>query len=847
VSPGGSVGLVVVSHSRALAEATVALAMQMVADDPPAVAVAAGTEDGGTGTDATAVMAAVEEVGGPAGVLVLMDLGSALLSAEMALELLGDPGFEVRLSPGPFVEGVVTAVVQAAGGADLAEVAREVAAAGRDKGAYLGGTADDADGPEPPGSADPVEAVTPRPEVVVEEVELVNPHGLHARPAAMVVAAARRHDADVQVSDVTSGRGPVAARSLLALQMLGAVRGHVLRFEGAGEGARNLVAELATAARSGFGETAADDTAADDTAADGTAADGTAADAVGTSRDATGVLRGVPASPGRGHGPVWHADELPPLPATAAGSHEEEQARLDAAVVEVAGDLDRRAGAAAGDHREVLRAHLLLLQDDALLRPAADAVAAGADAAVAWQQAVDAVVNAFGGLDEEYLAARGSDVAAVGVQVRRVLSGAPEGLRPRPGVLVVDDLAPDDVHLLKRDVVGAVVTVRGSATSHAAILARAAGLPLVVAAGPAVLRLAEGSQLAVDGATGELVPQPDDALLRRWQEQTASDELARTAALRSAQRPSHTVDGVRVHVAANAAGLEDAREAARQGADGIGLLRTELVFHGRDRAPDDDEQTAQYLAVAQTLDGGRLVIRTMDIGGDKPVPYADQPEEDNPFLGLRGVRLSLARPELFATQLRAVVRTALQAPVGVMFPMVATVHELTRAREALLVAAHHVGVTGGLPVGLEVGIMVEVPAAALRARHLRGLVDFVSIGTNDLTQYTLAAERGNSHVAGLADALDPTVLTLVDAVCRQVGPDVRVAVCGEVAADPLAAAVLVGLGVRELSVSPRAVPQVKEQVRALDSRRTADLARRCLELPDAAGVRQLVAGAAPPR
>ncbi len=829
MSPDARVGLVVVSHSRALAEATVALALQMVADDPPAVAVAAGTDDGGTGTDATAVMTAVEEVGGSGGVLVLMDLGSAVLSAELALELLGDPGYEVRFSPGPFVEGVVTAVVQAAGGAGLAEVAREVAAAGRDKAAHLGG--DDLDDSAAASTSAPTDDVDG---VVVEQVEVVNAHGLHARPAAAVVAAARRYEADVRVSDVTSGRGPVSARSLLGLQMLGAVRGHVLRIQGTGEGARELVDELAAATRDGFGEPI------------GNAGEGGYPSAVGNAAAVQGpevgpgVLRGVPAAPGRGHGPVWFAEELPPLPTGTAGSPAEEQARLDAAVAEVAAALDRRVTASTGEHRDVLRAHRLLLDDDALLGPAAEAVRAGRDASAAWQQAVDAVVEAFEGLDEEYLAARASDVAAVGAQVRRALAGSSGGLRPRPGVLVVDDLAPDDVHLLAPDVVRAVVTARGSATSHAAILARATGLPLVVAGGPAVLRLAEGSTLAVDGGTGELVPHPDDGLLRRWQEQTDADDRAGSAARGRAHDPALTRDGVRIHVAANAVGAEDAREAARQGADGIGLLRTELVFHGREHAPDDDEQTAQYLAAADALDGRRLTIRTMDVGGDKPVPYADQPEEANPFLGLRGVRLSLARPELFAAQLRAVVRTAQQAPVAVMFPMVATVDELTRARQALLAAARQVGVTDGLPPGLEVGLMVEVPAAALRARHLAPLVDFVSIGTNDLTQYTLAAERGNSHVAGLGDALDPAVLALVDTVCRQVGPEVRVAVCGEGAADPVAAAVLVGLGVRELSVSPRSVPQVKHHVRALDSHQAAALAGRCLEQPDAVGVRALL-------
>ncbi|MFC5380130.1 phosphoenolpyruvate--protein phosphotransferase [Aquipuribacter nitratireducens] len=831
------VGLVVVSHSRPLAEAAVALALEMVHEDPPAVAVAAGTPDGGTGTDATAVLEAVEQVGGPAGVLVVMDLGSAVLSAELALELGGDLGFEVRLSAAPFVEGVVAAVVQAAGGATLEEVAADAALAGGAKAEHLGGTADHS--PAPDATTD---------DEVAREVTVVNPHGLHARPAAALVQLVRRLDADVRLHDVTSGRGPVAARSLVGIQQLGAVRGHVVRVTASGPGAAAAVDQVVAAVEAGFGE--------------GTeAATAPPAPAVGpapsptSAQERPGDVRGTPAAPGRGWGRAWYLeDTLPPLPDGPAGTPEHERERLESALAGAVDELraPHGTGGRAPDDADdpyaaILATHLLLLEDDSLLAPARDDVDAGSAAEVAWQRAVDRVAADLEALDDEYLAARAADVRAVGRAVRRRLQGAGRGTTSRPGVLLARDVTPDDVRALDPAEVTAVVTAEGSPTSHATLLARAAGLPLVVAAGPAVLEVPTGTTVAVDGDDGSLLVSPAADLLGRWEAERAERTRTAEEARRRAEGPAVTGDGVHVEVAANAAGEHDARTAAAHGADGIGLLRTELLFGGRDSPPDEEEQVAAYLAVAAAVGVRRVVVRTLDVGGDKPVPYADQPVEANPFLGLRGLRLQLARPDLLATQLRAVVRAAAETPLGVMFPMVGTVEELSRAREALHDAARALGMSD-LPTGLEVGVMVEVPALALRSRHLRGLVDFVSIGTNDLTQYALAAERGNPHVASLADGLDPAVLALVAATCEGVGPEVRVAVCGELAGDPAAVPVLVGLGVRELSVGPRSVPAVKDRVRELDAAAARDLARRCLEAPGPAEVRALSpAGRATPR
>jgi phosphoenolpyruvate-protein kinase (PTS system EI component) len=300
-----------------------------------------------------------------------------------------------------------------------------------------------------------------------------------------------------------------------------------------------------------------------------------------------------------------------------------------------------------------------------------------------------------------------------------------------------------------------------------------------------------------------------------------------------------TRDGATVLVGANLGSAGDARAAV--GADLAGLVRTEFCFLGRHSAPDVDEQEAAYRAIAEAMDGRRITLRTLDVGGDKPLDYLAMPREANPFLGVRGLRLALAQPQLLADQLQAIVRVAHDHPLDVMFPMVAAVDELVAARRALDEAVESVG--RGRPAGLRVGIMVEVPAAALKAAAFAPLVDFLSIGTNDLTQYALAAERGNDELAALADPLDPGVLALVAATvdgAARADHDVLVAVCGEVAGDEQAVALLIGLGVRELSVAPAAVATVKEAVREVELGHAREVAAAALACPDAHAVRALL-------
>ena len=867
---GPAVGLVAVSHSRALGEAAVALAREMLhgpAGEAVRIEVAAGLDATTFGTDATAVAEAITAADTGAGVVVLMDLGSAVLSAELALELLDDPAARDRvlLCPAPLVEGLVAAAVAAAGGADRAGVAAEAASGADAKAAQLGPV-------EPAPDATVAPAAGEGGAEATGTFVVTPPHGLHARPAALLVQALRGLDAQVELRDPRTGRGPVPAASLTGVASLGAGAGAEIEVRARGPEAREAVDALLTLAATGFGEappTAAPTTAPTTAAAGGVAALGvpTVSSTASTTPSAGAAAAGGPlaASPGIAIGParLHRAVDLR-VPDEKAEDPALERERLDRALEQARRTITTVRDATPASEAAIFDAHLTMLDDPALVDAARDGIAAGSAAPAAWASAVDAAERTLAALPGEYLRARAADVRAVGDEVLRALVAGSSRLAvpdvptrgtdatesgdpaPRvgssgnesPAVLVAADLTPAEAAVLDPEAVVGVVLAGGSATGHAAILLRARGIPAVMGAGPAVLDLAPGTPLALDGTAGRLVVDPSAEVRAVFGARLAKRAEQEAAARARADEPARTRDGVQILVGVNVGA--DAASAAGTGADLAGLVRTEFLFLDRAAPPDVDEQEAAYRAVAEALGGRRIVLRTLDVGGDKPLPYVPMPAEANPFLGVRGLRLALRRPDLLADQLRAIVRTAHATPVGVMFPMVTVPAELHAARAALDEAIAAEG--RGRPPGLEVGIMVEVPAVALTAAAFAPDVDFLSIGTNDLTQYTLAAERGSAEVAALADPLSPAVLRLVDATCRGAGPTM-VAVCGELAADPVAAPLLVGLGVRELSVAPPAVALVKQAVREVDAGGAAALAARALDAPDPAAVRALLATA----
>jgi len=811
------VGIVVVAHSRPLARAAVELAQQMLHGRNVRVAVAAGLDEETFGTDAVQIKAAIEEVDGPDGVLVLMDLGSAVLSAELALDLL-DPDVRSRvvLCPAPLVEGLVVATVAAATGARLADVAAEASAALAGKQSHLA----------PAGTPyEQLAAVAADASQVSGVFVVGNEHGLHARPAARLVAEVRALDAKVTLRNLTTGSAPVPAGSLSRVATLGALRGHQVEVSAQGRQAHEALEHVLALAARRF-----------DDAAD-------ARPAAVPRRAATTKPGPLPAAPGIAVGPVW----LPKVgtvqvPDEPAGDAAEEWRRLRTAVAAVRRETVRLRARTARELGEpeaaIFDAHLALLDDAELIDQVRGGIDAGHGAAAAWADAVRLLEHQMAGLADSYQRARAADVRSVGDQVLRTLLGAAAGFDSREGVLVAADLTPVEATGLDPAQVQGIVLAYGSPTSHSAILVRSLGIPMVVAAGPDVLALAEGVTVAIDGATGELVVDPDRQTLDRYRVRAVARRRTEAEARALAAQPARTTDGVAVEVAANIGSLADAELALPAGADAAGLVRTEFLFMDRVDAPDVDEQEAAYRAVAGALDGRRITLRTLDVGGDKPLSYLPSPHEANPFLGLRGIRLSLSRRELLRDQLTAMCRVARDTPVSVMFPMVSTVDELLAALGVLDEAVAAAG--GSRPAGLRVGIMVEVPATALKAGSFVPHVDFFSIGTNDLTQYTLAAERGNDAVARLADPLDPAVLRLIDGVCRAASGRVDVAVCGEAAADEAAIPLLLGLGVRELSVVPAAVPLVKQAVRRLDAAAAASLAVQALDAPGPNEVRALL-------
>jgi len=834
------VGLVIVSHSARLAEGVVELAREMGGDVPMEAAGGMAEPEGALGTDAERVRAAIEATRGEDGVLVLMDLGSALMSAELATEMLEGDGGEVRLVGAPLVEGAVAAAVAAQGGASLDEVAAEARGALRPKAEQLGeGDGDAAPEPEPAAS----EAVDGPELRLAVGLRL----GLHARPAARFVETVGRFGAEVSVRNATTGSGPTRARSLAGLQTLGVRQGHEIVVTAAGEDAEEALEAIEALAAENFGDPPEDEAPAPRApAATPDAAPARGAPEAAPAPPASGaVLQGIAASPGLAIGParLLGGPDLV-APEREVDDPRAEWARVDEARAAVRRDLDaardetaRRAGA---EQAGIFGAQLLLLDDEALLDPARAAVLEERrDGVTAVLRAGEGVAARYRALEDPYLRERATDVLDVAQRLAAHLAGRDgDPALAQPGVVVADELTPGDAVALDPELVQGVATARGAATAHAAILARSLGLPAVVGLGPAVLALAEGTPLALDGDAGTLRVDPPAAELAAERERGEVRAAKRARARERAHEPAVTRDGTRIEVMANLGAPSEAPGAVAQGAEGVGLLRTEFLFLEREALPDEEEQLAAYVEIAGALEGRPLIVRTLDVGADKPLPALPQPPEANPFLGRRGLRLSLAEPELLRTQLRAVLRAAAEHPVKVMFPMVATLGEVAAAKEVLAQERERLG----SDAPLEVGAMVEVPALALRAGFFAAELDFLSIGTNDLAQYTMAAERGNAPLAALVDGPQPALLDLVARTVAGAREHGRwVGVCGELAGDPAAAALLVGLGVTELSMAPALVPEIKATLRELDLGAARAAAERALGARDADEARALAA------
>ncbi|MBS9402781.1 phosphoenolpyruvate--protein phosphotransferase [Halomonas sp. TRM85114] len=652
------------------------------------------------------------------------------------------------------------------------------------------------------------------------QARVLNAHGLHARPAKQLIQVARAQDMPIRVRLAEGGGEAVSASSLTKVINLGARRGQQLTFSAEGQGAEAALMAVCNAVAEGLGEQVAPFDESREQAVAETAPDAPAPTPLPDDEPHLAVA----ASPGLAIAPVFVMRTPRFDYAERATDATAESRRLDAAIREGAEQLEALVQRArGGEVAEILSMHEEMLDDPELHQAAREGIGEGLSAEAAWWGAIETAAHAQEMLADRLLAERAADLRDVGRRVLGILCRVELPEPPeQPYILVMDDVGPSDVARLDTTRVRGLLTARGGATAHSAILARALGIPAVVGAGARVLTLANGTELILDGERGRVTPAPSPERLRRAEQRLAERERREAAAWEARFEVAQTRDGHRVEVAANLGNTAHAGDAVERGAEGVGLLRTEFLFMAHAQEPDLDTQIAEYREALDALDGRPLVARTLDVGGDKPLPYWPVPKEDNPFLGLRGIRLALTKPEVLETQFRAMLMAAAGGPEGrsqplrIMLPMVKDIAEFRAAKrifDHLLETIPEAERT----TDVQLGVMIEVPSCALLAPTLAAEVDFFSVGTNDLTQYTLAIDRGHPELSAQADGLHPAVLKLIEMTVNAAHAHGKwVGVCGELASDAVAVPVLVGLGVDELSVSARQIPLVKARLREFD-------------------------------
>lgn len=655
-----------------------------------------------------------------------------------------------------------------------------------------------------------------------------NKTGFHARPAAVFVDLAKRFQANIRVrhdDQVADGK------SILSLLQLGVEHGATVRVSAQGADAAAALSELQTAIAGGLGDEPEEQTASP------------GSDALAwTPRAVGGTFAGMSGSAGLSIGPVRQfarrAIVVEDRPSDAMAEGERFQSALHEAQEELNRLYEEVKTRLGSGKAAIFRVHAEMLNDAALIQQTIAQIFRGHSAAWSWQQAMNERVSQVQKLDDPVLAGRAVDLSDVGQRVLRHLVGLPEEqpLSPDvPVILLAQDLTPSDTAALDRDVILGVCTARGGPTSHTAILARSLGIPAVVGAGDEILEIVDGTYGILDGSGGKLYVKPSEADVQAARDLQHLLQRQQDVAYATRFTPAVTSDGFRIEVAANINRASEAAQAVEAGAEGVGLMRTEFLFLGRDSAPTEDEQFEAYRDMAQALGDRPLIIRTLDIGGDKEVPYLNLPKEDNSFLGIRGIRLCLVRPDLFIPQLRAIYRASIYGQIHIMFPMIATLEDWQQARDI----AGQVRQELNAP-RIPLGIMIEVPSAAILADQFAREVDFFSIGTNDLTQYTLAMDRLHPQLAKQADAMHPAVLRMIERTvqaAREAGK--WVGVCGGAAGDPKGAVILAGLGVTELSITVPGIAAVKAQLRGLSMAEMRRIALQALQCRTAAEVRSL--------
>ncbi len=807
------VGLVLVSHSRPLAEATADLIRRTVNNPELRLTCSGGIGEHREelGTDAVEIQEAIGTVYSGDGVVVLMDMGSAILSAETAKDFL-DPAQQpqVRLTSAPLVEGGIAAAIQAQLGSSIDEVvnaARQSLLPKQDQ-------IQDTDSPVQA----TVDVVQAAPSETVD-VTILNPHGLHLRPAATLIKSLSRFPGEVLIENKTANRGPVAVRSLVDVARLQIREGDSVRFSISGSDPKPAAAAIRALIENRFGEAPASTTESD------------------APSNENSRLFGV--SGGIVVGRILLLDSIPVaiptrrVESVADMARETEQlaAAISAAAEEFDERIDRLRPTLREDHLGVFEAQRMILADPTAFQEARDQIEKQhLNSAAAWHSVLSRYVADQEQVEDPYLRARAADFREVERMVLSHLaeetenSGLPRETFVSPTLVVCEELTPTLAEQFHRDAVAGVIQLGGGTTSHGAILARAFTLPAIGGARDHLAGLKSAQKVAIDGAKGLLWIDPAQNVLDELLASQLDAKSRQEQALLASREPCRTKDGILVQVGANAGSSSDMASAVANGAEFVGLFRSEFLFQKFDREPDVEMQLAAYReALAPSNRTIPITIRMLDVGGDKPLKFMPQSKEANPFLGVRGIRLLMANPRLLRTHLQAILRLAHSFPLQLLIPMVTDVSEVLATKKLLIEIAKELK-TANTPHRwpIPLGAMIETPSAGILIDQLLLHLDFISIGTNDLTQYLLCAERGNASLAKFSDALHPAVLE----ICEQIIDTAvlhrkKVSICGEIASDPEAVPIWLGLGLREISITASAIPGTKSLIRQLETLRIA--------------------------
>ncbi|MCB5196431.1 phosphoenolpyruvate--protein phosphotransferase [Deefgea salmonis] len=667
--------------------------------------------------------------------------------------------------------------------------------------------------------------------VYSDPIRTPNPTGLHARPAAVLANTAKTFKSEIKLVRADQEAN---AKSVVAIMGLEVQNGDEIRVRAVGADASAAIEKLTALILSGCGEDVGGAVPKNKPAP---------VNAIKTSKakpksEDPNVLTGVSASPGLAVGQIFQVKQVDIAVVEAGESPELERRRFDQALKDAHQQLENLKSEISDESKaEIFAAHQELLEDPDLLAIAITGISNGKSAGFAWKEAYSTYSAKLAALKNEVLAGRANDIRDVGLRVLRLIAGIEETAMvvPENAILIAEDLTPSDTASLDRTRVLGFCTVGGGATSHVAILARSLNIPAICGIDEDALNLSNGMPVILDGSRGTLRKNPSETEVNNIREKQAKQAIQREAELAAAFEPAVTQDGIHVEVVANIGGIDDAIQGVKLGSEGVGLLRSEFLYLERTDAPTEEEQSQIYIDIAKALGNDRtFVVRTLDVGGDKPLAYLPMPAEENPFLGIRGVRLCLAEPELLHTQVRAVLRSAPFSKLAIMFPMITSLEEVREVKRIVAEEKAALGITQDV----QVGIMVEVPATAVMAEQFAREVDFFSIGTNDLTQYTLAMDRGHPKLAKQADVMHPGVLNLINMTVKGAHAHGKwVGVCGGIASDPMAIPLLLGIGVDELSASVPTIPAIKALVRTLNKVECEKLAAEVLQMGTAAEVR----------